>query len=126
MVLTDEQKTDPYPTLDWEGTSGTAAVINQDAVWSSSNGQAIGVVTNRLLKSSVSAPGFGSGSGTYIRQLKKSTGAFGAGMLLKVMSGDQINTSVNYYFTRISADNSTANGLNTLATSPLNAITGRH
>ncbi|TKK64371.1 hypothetical protein FC093_22655 [Ilyomonas limi] len=127
MVLTKKQ-TDTYPTLDWEGASGSPAITNQDAVWSNSSGQAVGVEANRIDRTSqdIPAPGFtAASSGNYVsKKLQKSTGAFGAGMLLKVMSGDQITTSVDYYFTDISADNQTADGLNTLTNSLLAAITG--
>ena len=125
MVLTKETKSDFYPILSWEGTSSTDPVaVNQDAVWSNADGQAVSVTANRVDKAGVPSQPFDATSGTYVRKLQKSTGAFGGSMLLKVMSGDHINISVTYFYNTTSADNHTANGLNTMVTSLLAAITG--
>ena len=125
MVLTKEPRTNIYPTLSWEGTDNSNTVVqNQDAVWSSSNGDAVGVVANRVDRTMVPGQPFNSGYGSYVRKLQKSTGSFGGGMLLKVMSGDQLNSSVTCFYNSANADNHTANGLGTMTAALLAAITG--
>ena len=122
MMLTEESKTDVYPTLDWEGTAGTGAVANQDAVWDNSTGGAVGVATNRVAKPA--NMGTSGTNGSYSGYVKKTSpgGAIGAAKLLKVMSGDQINTSVDYYWPSATVSNSNANGISTLTTSLLSIL----
>ena len=117
MVLTEEQKTDAYPTLSFEGSANTATVTNQDAVWSNAAGDAVDVVGTRTNRPD--DMGTGSTNGNYAKLIKKSSpgGAIGAAMLLKVMSGDQINTSVDYYWPSATLSNGSANGINTLISS---------
>ena len=120
MMLTEEQKTDVYPTLDFEGTAGTTAVTNQDATWDNSTGGAVDVAGTRTAFNM----GNSSTNGTYSKLIKKSSwgGAIGAAKLLKVMSGDQINTSVDYYWPSATVSNSNANGISTLTTSLLSIL----
>ena len=122
MMLTEESKTDVYPTLDWEGTAGTQAVANEDAVWDNSTGGAVGVATNRVAKPA--NMGTSGTNGSYSGYVKKTSasGAIGAAKLLKVMSGDQINTSVDYYWPSATVSNSSANGISTLTTSLLSIL----
>ena len=122
MMLTEESKTDVYPTLDWEGTAGTGAVANQDAVWDNSTGGPVGVATNRVARPANMATSGTNGS--YSGYVKKTSpgGAIGAAKLLKVMSGDQIATSVDYYWPSATVNNSSANGISTLTTSLLSIL----
>ena len=122
MMLTEESKTDVYPTLDWEGTAGTQAVANEDAVWDNSTGGAVGVATNRVTRPA--NMGTSGTNGSYSGYVKKTSpgGAIGAAKLLKVMSGDQINTSVDYYWPSATVNNSSANGISTLTTSLLSIL----
>jgi len=121
VTLTDELQSDYYPNLTFEGTSGTTEVTNQDAVWDDRNGNTINVISSRTAR-----PGsFGTSTtnGSYAMLVKKSTGAVGATKLLKVMSGDVLNVSVDYYYTTASANNTGANGLNTFVSSLINILT---
>jgi RHS repeat-associated protein len=120
MVLTDEIKSDAYPTLSFEGTSGTTEVINQDASWENANGLSINVVGVRIGRPS--AMGTSSTNGSYVRSIKKSTGAIGATKLLKVMAGDRIHTSVDYFYIATNASNGTANPLNSFVTSLISSF----
>jgi RHS repeat-associated protein len=122
MMLTEEQKTDAYPTLDFEGTANTSAVTNQDAVWSNSSGAAVDVVGTRTARPA--GMGTSTTNGSYTKLITKSSpgGAIGAAMLLKVMSGDQINTSVDYYWPSTTVNNSHADGIGTLTSSLLLAL----
>ena len=56
-------------------------------------------------------------NGAYVRLIKKSTGAIGAGKLLKVMAGDRIHTYVEYYYTDANANNGGANPLGSFVSS---------
>ena len=122
IMLTEESKTDVYPTLDWEGTAGTQAVANEDAVWDNSTGGAVGVATNRVARPA--NMGTSGTNGSYSGYVKKTSpgGAIGAAKLLKVMSGDQIATSVDYYWPSATVSNSSANGISTLTTSLLSIL----
>ena len=122
MMLTEESKTDVYPTLDWEGTAGTQSVANQDAVWDNSTGGAVNVAGTRTAFNM----GNGTTNGTYSKLIKKQSagGAIGAAKLLKVMSGDQINTSVDYYWPSATVNNSHSDGIGTLTTSLLSVLLG--
>ncbi|MGN6213652.1 DUF6443 domain-containing protein [Parafilimonas sp.] len=117
MVLTEEEKTDTYPVLSFEGASGSATVTNQDAVWSNAAGDAVDVVGTRTGRPA--NMGNPSDNGNNVKLVKKSSsgGAIGAAMLLKVMSGDQINTSVEYYWPSATVKNESADGIGTLLSS---------
>jgi RHS repeat-associated protein len=116
MVLTDEVKSDAYTTLSFEGASGSTEVNNQNAVWENASGQSINVVSKRTSSSSVL-----KNSGLWLPPLdnsllvRSSTGKVGAGKLVKVMAGDKINTSVQYYYPTTSGSG-TGSGINTLVT----------
>jgi RHS repeat-associated protein len=120
MVLTDEQKTDTYPTLDFEGAVGTTAVANQDAVWDNNTGGTVNVLGTRTAFNM----GNSTDNGTYSKLIRKQSagGAIGASKLLKVMSGDQISTSVDYYWPSAAVDNTKADGIGTLTTSLLSVL----
>ena len=110
MVLTDEIFPQSYPTLNGDGAS--TALQLQDAVWENKDGQSISVANTRVARPG----GFGSASsnGDWVFQITKQQGAIGAAKLLKVMSGDVIHSSVDYYYTDTYGDNSNSNGIGTL------------
>jgi hypothetical protein len=96
MVLTEEKDTTQYPALSYEGAVGSAEINAQNAIWENKSGASINVSASR-----VSRPGsFGTSTtnGSYVQLVKKSTGAIGAAKLLKVMAGDRIHTSVDYFY----------------------------
>ncbi|MBN9380022.1 MAG: hypothetical protein J0H74_04625 [Chitinophagaceae bacterium] len=113
-VVTEETKTDAYQTLAFEGT--TAEINNQYNQWENSSGNYMDIVALRTAwpSSFLATYGSNSANGAYGMQIKKSTGAIGAGKLLKVMVGDTIHTSVDYYYNAASYDNHTANGKSSL------------
>ncbi len=118
MVLTDETNTQYYPTLSAEGGSGSGEANNQNAIWDDAAGNSIDIVNRR-----VNRPGnFGTTgtNGNYAFSITKNGGSIGAGKLLKVMSGDNIYSSVDYFYHNNYADNSSANGLGSI----LNHIAG--
>ncbi|WP_051408353.1 RHS repeat domain-containing protein [Sediminibacterium sp. C3] len=118
MVLTDETNTQYYPTLSSEGGSGSGEANNQNAIWDDAAGNSIDIVNRR-----VNRPGnFGTTgtNGNYAFSITKNGGSIGAGKLLKVMSGDNIYSSVDYFYHNNYADNSSANGLGSI----LNHIAG--
>jgi RHS repeat-associated protein len=123
MVLTDQVQEDTYPVLSFEGTSGTQEVNDQNAIWENASGNAIDVIGRRTV-----SPGTLQGSGmvpppgTQSLLVKSSTGKIGAGKLLKVMSGDKIHTTVQYYYSTNTGSGGT-NGLSTL-TSALATMLG--
>jgi RHS repeat-associated protein len=114
MVLTEQKDTTFYPILSFEGTSGTAAVNDQNAVWENATGQSINVTAVRT-----TSPGVLQNSGlqppplTNALLVRSSTGKVGAGKLIKVMAGDRVNTSVQYYYPTVGTQ-PTGNGLNSL------------
>jgi hypothetical protein len=61
-------------------------------------------------------------TGTYSLLVRSSTGKIGAGKLLKVMGGDKIHTTVQYYYSQNTGNGSTS-GLNTLTGSLANLLT---
>jgi RHS repeat-associated protein len=61
-------------------------------------------------------------TGTYSLLVRSSTGKIGAGKLLKVMGGDKIHTTVQYYYSQNTGNGSTS-GLNTLTGSLVNLLT---
>ena len=122
MMLTEEQKTDVYPTLTFEGTAGTGAVTNQDAVWDNSTGGAVDVVVTRTSRPTNMGTSTSNGSFSKLIKKQSASGAIGAAKLLKVMSGDQINTSVDYYWPSVTVNNTHADGIGTLTTSLLSML----
>ncbi len=120
MVLTEEASIASYATLSFEGASGSTEVQEQDRDWENKTGQSIGVTQVRVVKE------FGSGSptGNNAMLVRKSTGAIGAAKLLKVMSGDRIHTSVEYFYTTLNTNNGGANGLASLLVNFAGALTG--
>ena len=56
-------------------------------------------------------------NGDYAMLTRKSTGSIGAAKLLKVMAGDRIHTSVEYFYPGTAADNSGTNTLTNILTS---------
>lgn len=113
MVLTDENQSNLYPALSYDGT--TEQINTQNAYWENSSGRPIDVLNIRFKRS-------GTAEGDYQQLLRKSTGAIGATKLLKVMSGDRIHGKVDYYFSALNANNSTANGLNSMINSLLTTL----
>lgn len=94
------------------GDGASTALQLQDAVWENKDGQSISVANTRVARPG----GFGSASsnGDWVFQITKQQGAIGAAKLLKVMSGDVIHSSVDYYYTDTYGDNSNSNGIGTL------------
>lgn len=121
-VLTDQEQQDVYPTLSFEGTTGSSTVNNQNAVWSDSTGNAINVTNIRTARPS--SMGTTTTNGSYTELVKKTTGSIGATKLLKVMAGDQLNVSVDYYYTVTNSTSSNSNGLNAFLNSIAGAILG--
>jgi RHS repeat-associated protein len=119
-VITEEQEVDPYPELTFDGTTQNYA--NQNAVWDNASGQSINVASSQVTPLPV---GFNSATnGTYCGSITKAQGAIGAAKLIRVMAGDQLNVTLNYTYSTASADNSSANGLNTLLNSLAAMILG--
>jgi hypothetical protein len=83
------------------------------------SGTSINVSSVRIARPS--AMGTSGTNGSYVRSIKKSTGAIGATKLLKVMAGDRIRTSVDYYYTI--ANSATNNGGANPLTSFVNSLT---
>lgn len=123
MTITEEPKEDTYTTLSLEGSSSTPQVDDQDAVWEKADGTNFDVVGKRI-----SSPGALQTSGLnpdpedYSLLVRSSTGKVGAGKLLRVMSGDEIHTSVQYYYSSNTGNGST-DGLNTLVGGLTNVLT---
>lgn len=117
MVLTEEEKSDPYPALSFEGAAGSSEVNNQNAIWEKADGTGFDVVAKRTTVSQlVNATNLQPPTLNNSLLVRSSTGKIGAGKLLKVMSGDKINTTVQYYFSQ-NTENGSASGLNTLMNS---------
>lgn len=114
MVLTDEQKTIPYATLSFEGGTGSAEETAQNNIWENSTGTPINIASARIARPGPFYTNTTNGDNAIL--VRKSTGAIGAGKLLKVMSGDRIHTSVQYYFSTNTASPA-ATGLSTLTAS---------
>jgi RHS repeat-associated protein len=119
MVLTEEVQTDQYPVLSFENDDPATPNVNelteQNNYWENANGQSINVTSVRTGRPA----GFNSQTtnGDYVRNIKKSTGAIGAGKLLKVMAGDRIHTYVEYFYTDANASNSGADPVNSFVNS---------
>ncbi len=124
MVLTEEARPDLYPALSYEGAVGSNEIIQQDNSWENKTGTSINVNSVRIARPG--AFGTSTTNGSYAHLIRKSTGSIGAAKLLKVMSGDKIHTSIDYYYTAANANNTGANGINSLIanfTSTLNSST---
>ncbi|WP_332732082.1 RHS repeat-associated core domain-containing protein [Flavihumibacter sp.] len=104
MVLTEEASSETYPALSFEGAAGSVELQNQDRYWENKAGQSINVAGVRTMHS----------TGTNAMLTRKDLGAIGAAKLLKVMSGDKIQTSVQFHYTATNANNSSASGINSL------------
>jgi RHS repeat-associated protein len=111
MVLTEEQKKDPYPAVTFEDVNLANEQVyyeNVDVQRTSRPGEFFASSTN----------------GDKVQLLRKSTVSVGAGKLLKVMSGDKIDTKVDYYIPSQTTDNSTADGVSSVLSSLLNLLNG--
>lgn len=121
MVLTEENRSDQYVPLTFEGTAGTTQVQNQDAIWENATGASVNVTSSRIAKPANFDPSAINDDWAIL--VKKSTGAIGAAKLLKVMAGDKIHTSVDYYYSTTNANNTTANGIGSLVANFVSALT---
>lgn len=107
MVLTEERDTIPYETLTFED----ANLSLQNAIWENASGGSVNVGSRNTRPGNFGTSGT---NGSYARLIRKSTGPIGAAKLLKVMAGDRIHTQVDYYYISSNANNTGANGLNSL------------
>lgn len=125
MVLTEEVQTDPYVLLNFEGAAGSAPVQSQDAQYENRTGNSIAVTTARTTwpaaYKTYNPPAAGD-TNNYAMLVKKSTGAIGAAKLLKVMAGDRLHIRLDYWYDVVNANNSGANGRQSLVTSLLTAL----
>ena len=122
MVLTDEVKSDNYFHLSFEGAPNSQEVSNQREIWEDANGNAFDVIGKRtsvqqLVNATTLIPP------TFANSLlvRSSTGKVGAAKLFKVMSGDKIHTTVQYYFSQ-NTESGNTNSLNTLVSGLVNAL----
>lgn len=123
MVLTDEVKEDNYPDLSFEGALNSTEVNNQKGIWDDANGMPLDVVGKRTTKSQLqNATTLNPLPLTYSLLVRSSLGKIGAGKLIKVMSGDKIHSTVQYYYDQNVS--STGTGLTTLINSLTNLLTG--
>ena len=114
MVLTEEKKDDIYPALSFEGAVSSPEVVNQNAIWEKADGTSFDVVNKRTsVQQLVNATSLNPPTLTNSLLVRSSTGKIGAGKLLKVMSGDKIHTTVQFYFSQ-NTSGGTTSGLNTL------------
>lgn len=120
QVVTEAISNDAYPQLTFEGATGTAEVVQQNTYWENKDGLSINVTGSRTARPA--AFGTSNSNGSFSFLIRKSTGAIGATKLLKVMSGDRIHTSVEYFYTIANANNTPANGIGSLITSLANAL----
>ena len=101
--------------LSFEGAEGSTEVNNQNAGWENANGQPINETAARI-----TSPGVLHNSGltpppqTNALLVRSSTGA---GKLIKVMAGDRVHTSIQYYYPTVGTQPH-GNGLNSLLGSP--------
>ncbi|WP_207625810.1 RHS repeat-associated core domain-containing protein, partial [Niastella populi] len=125
-MVTEETQNDCYIALSFDGS--TSDIQQQNSQWEKADGTLINVtaVRNRWPSSFRNKYG-GTPSdknGEYGVVVKKSTGFAGPGKLLKVMAGDFIHTSVDYYYEAVNANNLHADGIGTMVTSLLGALSG--
>jgi RHS repeat-associated protein len=120
MVLTEQLQNSQYEALSFEGAGGTQVVIKQDQQWENVNGQSINVVGVRTGRPG----GFGTSgtNGDYVRLIRKSTGSIGATKFLKVMAGDKIHASVDYYYTATNTNNTGATPLTSFVNSLISSF----
>ena len=115
MVLTDEVKSEIYPSLSFEGEENSPEVNNQK-IWEDANGKSFDVVGKRTsVQQLVNATSLVPSTLKNSLLVRSSTGKVGAGKLIKVMSGDKIHTTVQYYYSGNTSSGS-SNSLNTLIT----------
>lgn len=111
VVLTEDVDSETYPTLTFEGLNDLDDVVKaQNKYWENKSGQYINVIASRTVHNSET---------TYNNNAmltRKSLGAIGATKLLKVMSGDKIQSSVQFYYTTANANNTGSDGINSLIT----------
>ncbi|WP_343307379.1 DUF6443 domain-containing protein [Chitinophaga niabensis] len=119
-VLSEAISNDLYPQLTLEGTAGTTEVLQQNNYWENKDGLSINITGSRIARPA--AFGTAAGNGSYVILARKSTGTIGATKLLKVMAGDRIHTSVEYYYTVANANNTPANGIASLVSSLLSSL----
>ncbi len=127
MVLTEEEQKEKYYATN--ETNNPANDLSKQAKLFGAVDPSGNPLNNELLQSRVltnTTPWDGNGNtSTWVNQLTASTltTKVGPNMLLKVMAGDQISTSVRYYFTQF--DNSQlTNPVQDAAYSLLNALYG--
>ncbi|HEX6429920.1 MAG TPA: DUF6443 domain-containing protein [Niastella sp.] len=125
MVLTEEVQTDPYTLLHFEGAAGSVPVQNQDVQYENRTGNSIAVTTARTTwpaaYKTYNPPAAGD-TNEYAMLVKKSTGAIGAAKLLKVMAGDRLHVRVDYWYDVVNANNTGANGRQSIVSSLLTAL----
>lgn len=125
MVLTEEVQSDAYPLLSFEGAAGSAEVTTQDNAYENKTGASIAVNSSRVVWPAAYKTYNPPASGTtndYGMLVKKSGGAIGAAKLLKVMAGDRIHAKVDYWYDVVNANNTNANGAQSIAASLLAAL----
>lgn len=125
MVLTEEVQSDAYPLLSFEGAAGSAEVTTQDNAYENRTGASIAVSSSRVAWPAAYKTYNPPASGTtndYGMLVKKSGGAIGAAKLLKVMAGDRIHAKVDYWYDVVNANNTNANGRQSIVTSLLSAL----
>jgi RHS repeat-associated protein len=124
MVLTEKKDTITYWPLSFEGTVGSATQIYQDQIWENKTGASINIAGVRTARPG--AFGDTSTNGFQVLLVRRTTptpnSAIGAAKLLKVMSGDRIHTSVDYFYTTVNANNTPANPLGSLLTNLTTSI----
>jgi len=109
MVLTEQQQSDPYPSVTFED----ANLSNEQIYYENVDVQR------------TSRPGAfysSSSNGDKVQLLRKSTISIGAGKLLKVMVKDKLHVKVDYYIPNDPTDNGNANGLSSVLSSLLNLL----
>ena len=104
-------------------TSNSTEAANQNAVWENASGQSINVVSRRTASSAVlTNSGLQPPPLSNSLLVRSSTGKIGAGKLVKVMAGDRIHTSVQYYYPSTSGSGA-GTGLSTLVGGLASVIT---
>jgi RHS repeat-associated protein len=112
MVITEEVASETYPTLTFNGTDNNDVIVKtQNAYWENKSGTSIDVINSRSLQAS-----------NYSMLVNKGNGSIGASKLLKVMKGDKIHTSVKYFYTMATANNSGADALSSLTNNIMNLV----
>ncbi|RPD43130.1 DUF6443 domain-containing protein [Chitinophaga barathri] len=122
QVWTNKAKNIIYPDLTFEGQPGSAQVQNQDAYYENRTGQAINVAGVRI--SRPAAMGDTVLNGHNVHLVRRSTGSVGAAKLLKVMPGQYITATVEYFYPSTNTDNSGVQPLNAFLTSMASAFSG--